>query len=70
MILFRHLPAFLLFAFPALLHAQLLSQAELDSTKEYYSLESALKDPDHVYRLQLTKKNLKAVLSKRAMSKK
>lgn len=61
MILSRLLLALLLSALPVLLHAQLLSQAELDSTKEFYSLESALKDPDHVYRLQLTKKKLKAV---------
>lgn len=41
--------------------AQLLSQAALDSTKEYYSIASAMKEPDKVYRLQLTKKKLKEV---------
>lgn len=40
-------------------HAQLLSQAALDSTKEFYSIASALKDPEQVYRLQLTKKKYK-----------
>ena len=41
--------------------AQLLSQLALDSVKEYHSLESALKEPDKVYKLQLTRKKLKAV---------
>ncbi len=41
--------------------AQLLPQTVLDSTKEYHSLESALKEPDKVYKLQLTKKKLKEV---------
>ena len=41
--------------------AQLLPQAELDSTKEYYSIASALKEPDKVYRLQLTKKKYKVL---------
>lgn len=42
-------------------HAQLLSQAALDSTKEFYSIASALKEPDMVYRLQLTKKKYKVL---------
>lgn len=42
-------------------HAQLLSQAALDSTKEFYSIESAMKEPDKVYRLQLTKKKYKVL---------
>lgn len=41
--------------------AQLLSQAALDSTKEFYSIASALKEPDKVYRLQLTKKKYKVL---------
>ncbi len=41
--------------------AQLLTQTALDSTREYYSIESAMKEPDKVYRLQLTKKKLKEV---------
>ena len=41
--------------------AQLLSQTALDSTREFYSIESAMKEPDKVYRLQLTKKKLKEV---------
>lgn len=44
-----------------LAHAQLLSQAALDSTKEFYSMASALKEPDKVYRLQLTKKKYKTL---------
>lgn len=51
------LPLLLLCATPAA--AQLLSQAELDTVREHYSLESALKDPARVYRLQLTGKKLK-----------
>ena len=42
-------------------NAQLLSQAALDSTKEYYSIASALKEPDKVFRLQLTKKKYKVL---------
>jgi Leucine-rich repeat (LRR) protein len=45
----------------SVLHAQLLSQTELDSTQEFYSLASALKNPDKVFRLQLSKKKLKTV---------
>ena len=41
--------------------AQLLGQAELDTIKEYHSLESALREPDKVYRLQLTKRKYKEV---------
>jgi leucine-rich repeat protein SHOC2 len=41
--------------------AQLLSQTVLDSTREYYSIESAMKEPDKVYRLQLTKKKYKVL---------
>jgi Leucine-rich repeat (LRR) protein len=41
--------------------AQLLSQTALDSTREYYSIESAMKEPDKVFRLQLTKKKLKEI---------
>ena len=41
--------------------AQLLEQIVLDSTKEFYSIASALKDPEHVYRLQLTKKKYKVL---------
>src|ERR1044071_3416828 len=41
--------------------AQLLNQVQLDTMKEFHSIESALKDPDHVYRLDLSKKKLKEV---------
>ncbi len=41
--------------------AQLLTQTALDSTREYYSIESAMKEPEKVYRLQLTKKKLREV---------
>lgn len=41
--------------------AQLLPQTVLDSTREYYSIASALKEPDKVYRLQLTKKKYKVL---------
>ena len=42
-------------------HGQLLSQPALDSTREYYSIAAALKEPDKVYRLRLTKKKLREV---------
>jgi leucine-rich repeat protein SHOC2 len=45
----------------AIASAQILSQTALDSTKEFYSIESAMKDPDKVYRLQLTKKKYKVL---------
>lgn len=41
--------------------AQLLSQTALDSAKEYHSIESAMKEPDKVYKLQLSRKKLKEV---------
>ena len=51
----------MLLAAPVGAQAQLLPQTELDSVKEYHSLESALREPDKVYRLQLTRKKLKEV---------
>lgn len=47
------------FATPA--SAQLLDAAALDSVRTFRSLESAMKDPDHVYRLDLSDKKLKEV---------
>ena len=41
--------------------AQLLSQIELDTVRTYHSLESALKHPDNVYRLDLSHQKLKEV---------
>jgi len=55
-------PALLLFASMAIIgRAQLLPQTTLDSVKTFHSLESALKDPEHVYRLDLSHKKLKEV---------
>ena len=47
--------------YPFSVRAQLLPQTTLDSVRTYYSLESALKDPEHVYRLVLAHKKLKEV---------
>lgn len=41
--------------------AQLLSQIELDTVKVYHSLAAALKEPDKVHRLELSKEKLKVV---------
>jgi len=57
--LLRSLPLLCLCFGAGSMHAQLLSQTALDSTKEFYSIASALKEPDQVYRLQLTKKKYK-----------
>ena len=43
------------------LRAQLLPQTTLDTIKTYRSLESALREPDMVYRLDLSKEKLKVV---------
>lgn len=60
-LLLRVCPALFLCAFGNVAHAQLLSQTALDSTQEFYSIASALKEPDKVYRLQLTKKKYKVL---------
>lgn len=39
-------------------NAQLLDSAGWDTVRTYYSLESALKNPDKVYKLKLTKQKL------------
>lgn len=46
---------------PAVGHAQLLSAAALDSVRTYHGLESAMKDPGKVYRLDLSHERLKEV---------
>lgn len=51
----------LFLGFSAGLHAQLLGPAALDSVRTFRSLESAMKDPDQVYRLDLSGKKLKEV---------
>ncbi len=43
------------------MHAQLLDPIALDTVKEYHSLEAALRDPEKVFKLQLTQKKLKVV---------
>lgn len=50
---------FFLFALQA--EAQLLSQAALDTIKTYRSLERAMREPDQVYRLDLSKEKLKVL---------
>ncbi|MBK9420764.1 MAG: leucine-rich repeat domain-containing protein [Flavobacteriales bacterium] len=47
--------------FTSLASAQLLPQTALDTVRTFHSLESALKDPDSVYRLDLSHKKLKQV---------
>jgi len=59
--LLRACPLLFLCLFGKVASAQLLSQTALDSTQEYYSIASALKEPDKVYRLQLTKKKYKVL---------
>ena len=58
-------PAIILFllpiATPTDIQAQLLPQATLDTVRTYRSLESALREPDMVYRLDLSKEKLKVV---------
>ncbi|MFT3884056.1 MAG: hypothetical protein QM724_01110 [Flavobacteriales bacterium] len=41
--------------------AQLLTPIALDTVKEFRSLERALEDPEHVYRLDLSRNKLKEV---------
>lgn len=62
----KHLRALLLFplvwcvaVLPA--RAQLLDAVALDTVRTYRSLESALKDPDNVYRLDLSGQKLKVL---------
>ena len=59
--LFRPSALLLLASLAATASAQLLTQTALDSTKEFYSIASAMKEPDKVYRLQLTKKKYKVL---------
>lgn len=51
----------LLLAAPLIGHAQLLSQAALDSVRTFRGIESAMKDPLKVFRLDLSRGKLKAV---------
>lgn len=53
--------SFLLCTLPLVAAAQLLSQPALDSVRTYRSLEQALKEPDKVYRLDLSGSKLKEV---------
>lgn len=46
---------------PMLVHGQLLTPTELDTVREYRGLAAALKDPDQVYRLDLSRSKLKEV---------
>ncbi|HMC98022.1 MAG TPA: leucine-rich repeat domain-containing protein [Flavobacteriales bacterium] len=43
------------------MHAQLLDEAALDSARTFRTIERAMQDPDHVYRLDLSGKKLKVL---------
>ena len=45
-------------AIAAPVRAQLLDAIALDTVKEYHSLEAALREPEKVFKLQLTQKKL------------